>query len=433
VDKMSAEFWAGVIGRGSRKGTNRLNAGAIKSFLAGNAPTKKLFDGGGLYLTRTPAGSPVWRLKYRFADCERTYALGVYPAVSLQAARSGRDEVRAHLNAGRDPQQARLLAKADSVASSGSTYRVVVTEWLAKERKCWSPRHYAQTKCDIERDVLPLLGNLPVDQITPAMIAKLIDKVVARGAEETASKILWNIERVFRLAQARGLRSDNPATPVREVLPRQRPNVPRPALLDFPSLREVLARSESAPISPAVRICHKLIAYTGARIGNAIAADWKEFNLDSDTPTWTVPRAKMKVRERKHDHKMLLGPTIAADLRMWRTVSRGRGFVFPGPTGRSHITHEALEKSYRVTLGLRGKHSVHGWRSSLSTLARDAGFARDVVELTLDHLHDNEVVRAYDRGERLEERKRLMAWWDAELSSAEHGAKVLPLRPAGVA
>ncbi len=423
-------FAAGGIGPTGRQGTNRLTAGVIKRFLSGNAPTKKLFDGGGLFLMRTPAGSPVWRLKYRFAGTERIYALGVYPSVSLQAARSGRDAVRAQLNAGHDPQQARLLAKAEGVASSISTYRVVATEWLAKEKKRWSPRHYTQTRRDIDRDVLPSLGNLPVDQITPSMIASVIDKVVARGAEETASKILWNIERVFRLAQARGLRSDNPASPVREVLPKKRPEVPRPAFLDFPSLREVLARSEKAPISPAVRMCHKLIAYTASRIGNAIDADWKEFELDSDTPSWTIPRAKMKVRDRKHDHRVLLGPTIAADLRMWRTVNRGRGFVFPSPTGRSHVTHEALEKSYRVTLGLRGKHSVHGWRASFSTLAGDAGFSRDVVELTLDHLHANAVVRAYDRGERLEERRRLMYWWDTQLSAAQLG-EAIPLQADG--
>lgn len=417
----------------SGRSTNRLSDRTIRSFLLGKAATKKLFDGGGLFLTRTPAGSPVWRLKYRFAGTERTYALGQYPAVGLQAARAGRDAVRDHLREGRDPQQARLLSKARSLASSESIYRGVATEWLAKEKKGWSPRHYAQTKRDIDRDVLSLLGDLPVDQITPAMIAKAIDKVVARGAEETASKILWNIERVFRLAQARGLRSDNPATPVREVLPKKRANVPRPALLDFPSLRDVLARSEKAPLSPSVRVCHKLIAYTASRIGNAIAAEWNEFDLDSDTPTWTIPRAKMKVRERKHDHRILLGPTIAADMRMWRTVNKGRGFVFPSPTGRAHVTHEALEKSYRVTLKLKGKHSVHGWRASFSTLASDAGFSRDVVELTLDHLHANKTVRAYDRGERLEERRRLMYWWDAELSKVQTGAKVIPLRSAGVA
>jgi hypothetical protein len=36
----------------------------IKKARAGRAATKKLADGGGLYLTLTPAGTPVWRFKY---------------------------------------------------------------------------------------------------------------------------------------------------------------------------------------------------------------------------------------------------------------------------------------------------------------------------------------------------------------------------------
>jgi len=71
------------------------------------------------------------------------------------------------------------------------------------------------------------------------------------------------------------------------------------------------------------------------------------------------------------------------------------------PTGNKHIRRESIEKMYRVTLGLEGKHSPHGWRSSFSTLARDNGIARYVVKPALDHAHDTEVARAYNRGEQL--------------------------------
>ncbi|MGQ0658079.1 MAG: hypothetical protein ACT4NU_08310 [Chromatiales bacterium] len=80
-----------------------------------------------------------------------------------------------------------------------------------------------------------------------------------------------------------------------------------------------------------------------------------------------------------------------------------------------------------MTLGLEGRHSPHGWRSALSTLARDHGFARDVVELALDHAHDNEVARAYDRGERFTQRVELFNWWGEQLAAAQRGAKIIPL------
>jgi integrase len=417
--------------------TNRLSDRAIRAFLAqaraGKAATKKLSDGGGLFLTLTPAGSAVWRMKYRHAGKEKIYSVGVYPTVGLAVARSARETARAHLRDGRDPTTARALDRVATTAAAADTFADVAESWLAKQKSEWSEIHYRQSKRALERDVFPALGRLPVSEITSPMIAHVVEKVANRGAVETAGKVLWNVQRVFHLAKTRGLCKENPAIGVREVLPKAKPNGQRPALLTFETLGDLLRRFEAAPISPPVRIAHRLIAFTASRIGNAITAEWDEFDLDSDLPSWTVPRRKMKMRDRKHDHRALLGPTIAAELRTWRSVTGGRGFVFPSPTGRATITHEALEKVLRVTLGFADRHSVHGWRASFSTLARDHGFSKEVVELALDHVTDTATVRAYDRGQRLGERKKLAAWWDAELSSAQLGAKVIPLRPAGVA
>lgn len=415
----------GGIERQTRS-SDRLSDRSVKSFIAkanaGTAEKKKLSDGGGLYMAITPAGSPVWRLKYRFGGKERLYAIGVYPAIGLEAARKEREVVKAHLRDGNEPSRARLLSRAVTAASSDTTFEGVAKAWLAKRKPEWSNVHYLKSRRALERDVLPLLGDLPVSQITPAIVARAIEAIAARGAHETASKILWNVVCVFRFAQARGLCTANPAQPVREVLPRRKEHTPRPALLTFEELGDFLRRADVAALSPAVRLAHRLTAFTGARIGNVITAEWDEFLLDAELPEWRIPRKKMKSREKAFDHRILLGATIVSELRYWREATGGLGYVFPSPTGRAHITHESIEKAYRVTLGMAGKHSPHGWRSALSSLARDEGFSRDVVELTLDHVHDNAVARAYDRGERLAERIRLMAWWDSQLSLAQSGA-----------
>ena len=70
------------------------------------------------------------------------------------------------------------------------------------------------------------------------------------------------------------------------------------------------------------------------------------------------------------------------------------------------------------------------WRSAYPNLARDQGFARDVVELALDHAHDNDVARAYDRGERFTQRVRMCNEWGGQLAAAQRGAKIASL-PAG--
>ena len=422
----------GGIERHTGRAINKLSDRAIKAFVIqsqkGADVKGKLADGGGLYITLTAAGTPVWRLKYRLGGKEGLYSIGPYPQVSLESARAARDEAKALIRSGRDPVKARQVGRVEASAATDATFATVTEDWLAKQERDWSEIHYQKSRRALERDVLPLLGRLPVAEITPAMVAAVIEGIMRRDVRDTAGKVLQHIGGIFRFAQGKGLCRDNPAIPVHEILPKRRTIGRRPALLDFESLRDVLERAELAALSPSVRLANRLCAFTAARIGNVVEARWSEFDLDSETPTWTIPRAKMKVREREHDHKVSLGPTIVSELRLWKGRTKGVGFVFPSPTGREHITRESLEKAYRVTLGLAKKHSLHGWRAALSTLARDAGFAREVVELALDHIHDTAVARAYDRGERLSERRRLMTWWDAQLQPVTVDRNILPLR-----
>lgn len=415
----------------SSRATNKLTDLKIRSFItkskAGKSAVGKLSDGAGMFIMLTPAGTPVWRVKYRLAGKERLYAIGAYPEISLEAARAEREAIKAQLRSGRDPVQARKLNQAAATAASGQTFDVVAADWLAKQRKGWSAIHYEKSNRAFERDVLPRLGKLPVAEITPAMVAGVIESILKRGARDTAAKVLQHCCAVFRLAQAKGLCRDNPGDPVHEVLPRKKLQQRRPALLEWKALGSLLRSAEAARLSPSVRMAHRLCAFSVARISNVVQAEWSEFDLEADVPLWTIPRKKMKAQDRTHDHKIVLCPGFVAELKAWRSTIGGKGYVFPSPAGGKHITRESLEKAYRVTLGLEDTHTPHGWRAAFSTLARDNGFDRDVVELTLDHIHDTDVVRAYDRGERLKQRIKLMSWWGEQLAQAQRGADVVTL------
>ena len=69
----------------------------------------------------------------------------------------------------------------------------------------------------------------------------------------------------------------------------------------------------------------------------------------------------------------------------------------------------------RITLGYRGRHSPHSWRSAFSTLAHDAGMDHMAIESQLDHVIPG-VAGVYDRGQRLEMRRDLMEWWESQLT-----------------
>ncbi len=405
----------------------KLTDKAIKAFVAKAERGKKLADGGGLHLFITPAGGATWRVKYRIEGKEKIYSVGPYPLVTLAAARVELNEVKARLLENKDPVSERRVNRATSAADSDNTFKAVAQIWLAMKQREWSAGHFTKSARAFERDIYPALGNLPIASITPAIVAKAIEDIHKRDVLETATRILQHLNGVFRSAQAKGLCRDNPAGPAREVLPRKKDNGRMPALLELTALGDVLRRADMARLSHSVRMAHRLCAFTAMRIGNVVNAEWREFHLDDEQPVWIIPRAKMKVATRDIDHRVPLCPNIAAELRQWKEVFGSKGYVFPSPAGGKFIGRESIEKVYRVTLGLEGKHSPHGWRSAFSTLARDNGFARDVVELALDHAHDNEVARAYDRGERFTQRVQLFKWWGEQLAAAQRGARIIPL------
>src|SRR5262245_57562231 len=131
------------------RGTNKLSDRAVKAFIAksrsGTADKGKLADGGGLYVTVTAAGTPVWRLKYRIGGKEGLFAIGTYPMVSLEAARIARDEAKTLIAQGRDPVKARQVERVESAAASDTTFAVVAGEWLEKRKADWSEIHFTKS------------------------------------------------------------------------------------------------------------------------------------------------------------------------------------------------------------------------------------------------------------------------------------------------
>ena len=65
---------------------NKLSDRGVKTWIAQARTGQKRADGGGLFLTLTPAGTPAWRIKYRL-NRRALYAVGTYPSVSLEGAR----------------------------------------------------------------------------------------------------------------------------------------------------------------------------------------------------------------------------------------------------------------------------------------------------------------------------------------------------------
>ena len=111
------------------------------------AKAYKLSDGCGMYLLVTSDGARYWRLDYRFAGKRRTLALGVYPIMTLSAARTVRDEARRLLTQDIDPNVAKkakngplgLPARTPSKLLHGNGLPTNATDWQRDTVRCFWP------------------------------------------------------------------------------------------------------------------------------------------------------------------------------------------------------------------------------------------------------------------------------------------------------
>jgi integrase len=87
-------------------------------------------------------------------------------------------------------------------------------------------------------------------------------------------------------------------------------------------------------------------------------------------------------------------------------------YVFPSLLTRDRPMSENTINAALRRLGYDGDvQTGHGFRSMASTLLNEHGFPPDVIELQLAHAERNKVRAAYNKAQRLGERRNMMQWW----------------------
>jgi hypothetical protein len=157
----------------------------------------KLSDTGGLHLLVSPAGSRLWRWKYRFDGSEKLMALGRYPEISLADARERRDAARKRLANGVDPMAERMAEKTAVKLATAHTFEKIAELWLELWHGNKSERHVSTTRNHLKANVYPVLGARPFAEIEPMELVRLAKGIEARGASDMAKRILQIVGMVF--------------------------------------------------------------------------------------------------------------------------------------------------------------------------------------------------------------------------------------------
>src|SRR5262249_33419489 len=128
------------------------------------------------------------------------------------------------------------------------------------------------------------------------------------------------------------------------------------------------------------------------------------------------------------EHRVPLSEPAMALLREMAQFG-SEGFVFPGLKGASGLTDVALAKAVDAAEG--DGATVHGFRSTFRDWAAGMSiYPRELAEAALAHALKDKVEAAYQRGDLLEKRRRLMADWAAFCSKPMIAGEVVPFRAA---
>lgn len=369
-------------------------------------------DGDGLYLRITRSGGKSWAFCYMLNRKSREMGLGPADVISLAEARAKVAEYRKLLVNRIDPIDARRTEQVQHALQAAQTisFSECAMAYIETHRVGWKNKKHADQWANTLRTYCGnVFGKLPVSAVDTGLVVKALQPIWSEKAE-TASRLRARIEKVLDWATVRGHRTgDNPARwrgHLDKLLPamKKKQRVKHHAALPYSEINGFMTdlRRQEGVAARAL----EFTILTAARTNEVIGARWSEFDLKKGL--WLIPAARMKSHR---PHRVALSPSgvkLLLEIKPKRVTEDD--FVFPGQRKGTPLSNmamlELLKRMDRTDL------TVHGFRSTFRDWAAECtNFPREVCEMALAHVVNDQVEAAYRRGDLFEKRRELMHDW----------------------
>ena len=375
-----------------------------------------LADGLGLSLLVRPT-SKHWVFRYTYQGTRKKMFLGTYPEVPLKQARLKRDEARAALENGGDPNAP--VEGTTEVVPEQKLFRDVAQEWVEFR----SPRltqgrqgSAAQAKRYLGKDILPMLGERPIQEIKRRDVLEVIRRVEARGALNVAEKVRTWLHQIFRFAILHDYVDVNPATDL-DMLAAEQPPVKHNPHLKLSELGQFVRDIRCYQGSMLVGLGVQLLLLTGVRTIELRSATHDQFDLKKGI--WTIPASRVKQLRKLAklkgsdipDYLVPLSKQATEVVRQIQAITQGYALLLPG---RNDPTKTISENTLNVgikRMGYEGKLTGHGIRGTLSTALYELEYPGNWIEAQLSHADENKARDAYNHALYVEQRKAMMQTW----------------------
>lgn len=350
--------------------------------------------------------------------------LGSYPAMTLAQAREAHAEAVELVKQGIDPRYARKAEKRQN--EQMPIFSKLWEDWLVlrETSKPIGVRTLADYKGTYHRHLEKGLGSVRVCDLSRAVIYEHLIRV-RKTSVEGVRKGLILLNMTLDHAALQGLIDHNPARLLKPAMfgasmgkPRER-WLPQDELqLLWKALDEAgfggggvssggRGIASSVILSQAIANALRVIILTGVRRSEVVNMRWEQIKGDR----WTIPETK-----NGKSHVVTLHPLVLSILETQRIISEG-AWVFeslskPGfPVTGDAITR-ALERLRPKHMAEVASFSPHDLRRSVATgCAEYLDAPERLIELLLNHVPKDRLIRTYQVGQQAEKLRSLFLKW----------------------
>ncbi len=347
-----------------------------------------------------------FRQKTTFLKKRITVGIGAYPGLSLQDARDIAHDNWKKARAGIDPRKVKQVIQ----DKSGLTFNEVAEMVIVERSKIWKDGSSSERswRGHLRREVYPIIGHLPVGQVTEDQLYELIVPL-SIAKYPTAVFVLSIVKLIFEWCEDKKHRADTPVTDrVRRQLSKVSHDPKHFRHVPYYDVSDAVQVIRDCSANLVTKLAVEFQIFTVVRHKSLRHAVWME--IDWKNGIWVIPGEHMKMGK---EHRVALNAGALAVLKQAFKLRSIAGWdsdlIFPSHQKGKVIDGAALSE---LCLKLELAGTPHGFRGSFATWCAEKGVPQELAEAALAHTPAM-ILRAYTHTDYLERRKRLMdAWWD---------------------
>lgn len=365
---------------------------------------KRHTDRDGLVLELRPSKkklNKVFIFRFQWDKKPQTITIGDFLSVGLADARELALTYRNMVNKGIDPR-----LKNSDVEQAKLTFGVVADQWFQKYKGTWKEFALNRHSKSISRDILPIIGDKPIDEITKTDLLMLIRPHEELKHHDVAHRLYARLQSIFEFAVGSSLTENYPFIGLKKAL------IPKPRAINQPAINsndahEMMKIIKQTSSTKIVKLYIELLAHLFTRPRELRDAKWSE--LDLQKAEWSIPAERMKMGL---PHWVPLTPYVISLLKELRLITGFTPYLFSSPASKkSQPISETSIRKLLYNAGFKNRHTAHGFRSlASSVLHAESHFRSDAIEAQLAHKTQG-VRGVYLRADFKQERRKLMEWY----------------------